>query len=56
MKPLEYNNEVILMVDDELDILELFRECLESEGYNVQLFTEPSELLNIFTKIPTARL
>ncbi|HEU5171994.1 MAG TPA: response regulator [Nitrososphaeraceae archaeon] len=52
MKPLENNNKVILMVDDELDILELFGECLRSEGYNVQLFTEPSELLKYFYENP----
>lgn len=48
MEPPENKNKSILMVDDELDILELFGECLRSEGYNVQLFTDPIELLEYF--------
>ena len=52
MIPLENQNKIILMVDDERDILELFGECLRSEGYNVHLFTEPSELLKYFYENP----
>src|SRR5574342_540018 len=45
---LENQNKIILMVDDELDILELFGECLRSEGYDVQLFTSSTDLLKYF--------
>lgn len=45
MISLENENKTILMVDDEIDILELFGECLRSEGYNVQLFNDPTKLL-----------
>ena len=53
---LENQNKIILMVDDELDILELFGECLKSEGYNVQLFTAPTELLKYFYGNPNCSL
>ena len=49
-------NKVILMVDDELDILELFGECLKSEGYNVQLFADPAELLEYLCDNPKCSL
>lgn len=56
MNPPENKNKSILMVDDELDILELFGECLRSEGYNVQLFTDPTELLEYFYCNPKCSL
>ena len=45
MISLENENKTILIIDDEIDLLELFGECLRSEGYNVQLFNDPTKLL-----------
>jgi len=56
MISLENENKTILMVDDEIDILELFGECLRSEGYNVQLFNDPTKLLEYICYNPNCPL
>jgi len=56
MISLENENKTILMVDDEIDILELFGECLRSEGYNVQLFNDPTKLLEYICYNPNCSL
>ena len=40
------NNKYILLVDDEKDILELFSECLKSEGYEIISFDNPIDAIN----------
>ena len=41
-------DKTILIVDDEFDILDLFRECLKSEGYTVHVFNEAVEFFKHF--------
>ena len=40
------DNKVILLVDDEKDILNLFCECLQNYGYQAISFDNPLEALN----------
>ena len=40
----------ILLVDDEKDVLYTFKQCLSSEGYNIEAFTDPKEGLAHFAK------
>jgi CheY-like chemotaxis protein len=41
----------ILLIDDEKDILYVFKQGLVSEGYNVQAFADPVEALAHFIKV-----
>ena len=41
------------IVDDELDIVDLFKEALEMKGYYVSAFTNPLLALNHILKDPT---
>ena len=43
----------IAIVDDELDIVDLFKEALEMKGYYVSAFTNPLLALNHILKDPT---
>ena len=43
----------IAIVDDELDIVDLFKEALEMKGYYVSAFTNPLIALNHILKDPT---
>jgi response regulator RpfG family c-di-GMP phosphodiesterase len=40
------NNPIILLVDDEKDILNLFCECLQTWGYQIISFDNPIDALN----------
>ncbi|HET8794407.1 MAG TPA: response regulator [Nitrososphaeraceae archaeon] len=43
----------IAIIDDDLDLLNLFQEALEMDGYtNVQIFSEPIAALNFIQKKP----
>ena len=42
---LKYNSKSILLVDDDSDIVNLFKEILESRNYEVYGFTNPLEAL-----------
>jgi PAS domain S-box-containing protein len=44
----------ILFVDDEPDIVEMVEKSLESIGYRVTSFTDPSQALDVFTRNPSA--
>ena len=44
------NNKYILLVDDEKDILFLYREWLKSDGYQIVSFDNPIEALNYLNK------
>jgi response regulator RpfG family c-di-GMP phosphodiesterase len=44
------NNKYILLVDDEKDILFLYREWLKSDGYKIVSFDNPVEALNYLNK------
>jgi CheY-like chemotaxis protein len=44
------NNKYILLVDDEKDILFLYREWLKSEGYKIVSFDNPIEALDYLNK------
>lgn len=43
----------IAIVDDELDIVDLFKDALEMKGYYVSAFTNPLLALNHILKDPT---
>jgi CheY-like chemotaxis protein len=44
------NKKIILLVDDEKDILNLFCECLQAWGYQTISFDNPNEALNYVDK------
>ena len=44
------NSKYILLVDDEKDILFLYREWLKSDGYQIVSFVNPVEALNYLNK------
>jgi response regulator RpfG family c-di-GMP phosphodiesterase len=44
------NKKIILLVDDEKDILNLYYECLQSWGYQTISFDNPKEALNYIDK------
>jgi DNA-binding NtrC family response regulator len=43
--PINYQSKSILLVDDEFDIVNLFKELLENKNYEVIGFTNPLEAL-----------
>jgi len=45
------SSKYIAIVDDELDIVDLFKEALEMKGYYVSAFTNPLLALNHILKI-----
>ena len=47
------SSKYIAIVDDELDIVDLFKEALEMKGYYVSAFTNPLLALNHILKDPT---
>lgn len=47
---IDNNNNYILLVDDENDILNLFCDCLQAEGYKIISFDNPLKALNYLTK------
>lgn len=44
------NNKKIMIIDDDVDITNLFAIFLESNGYNVDAYTNPVEAFNNFSK------
>ena len=44
------NNKRIMIIDDDKDITDLFAIYLESNGYNVDAYTNPLEAINNFRK------
>jgi CheY-like chemotaxis protein len=44
--------KLIIIVDDEPDVVELFRDALESHGYGVDTFTDPLEAVAHIKKNP----
>ena len=44
------NNKRIMVIDDDKDITHLFTIHLESNGYNVDAYTNPVEAINNFNK------
>jgi DNA-binding NtrC family response regulator len=48
MKPVYYNTNTILLVDDEFDIMTTFTQALEQQGFPVVGFTEPLLALDDF--------
>ena len=42
----------ILIIDDDIDINNLFKLFLEYDGYNVDAFTDPIDALYSFIKMP----
>ena len=44
------NNKRITIIDDDIDITNLFKLFLESNGYRVEAFTDPIKALNNFRK------
>lgn len=49
--PLKSNSKSILLVDDESDIVNLFKGVLESRNYEVYGFTNPLEALKHYKQI-----
>ena len=43
--PINYQSKLILLVDDDSDIVNLFKELLENKNYEVIRFTNPLEAL-----------
>ena len=43
--PINYKSKSILLVDDDYDIVNLFKDVLESRNYDVNGFTNPLEAL-----------
>jgi DNA-binding NtrC family response regulator len=50
---IEMSAKYIAIVDNELDIVDLFKEALEMKGYYVSAFTNPLLALNHILKDPT---
>ena len=44
------NNKRIMIIDDDIDITNLFKIFLEINGYKVEAFTDPVKALNSFRK------
>ena len=44
------NNKRIMIIDDDIDITNLFKIFLEINGYKVEAFTDPIKALNSFRK------
>ena len=45
--------KAIVILDDEADLVNLFREALERDGFKVCSFTDPIQAYNIIQKILT---
>lgn len=47
---MDTNNKRIMIIDDDIDITNLFKIFLEINGYKVEAFTDPVKALNSFRK------
>jgi DNA-binding NtrC family response regulator len=47
-------SELIMVVDDDTDLRELYADSLKSEGFNVRAFSGTKEALDEITNVPTS--